>query len=207
MAYDVTPKANGSREWARVATRPVIGPGVNTWLLVARPAIWHGTEEQITTEAVEMAAGDALAFWFDFPHRWLMDGIKVLSMEVSRAPLTLDRPSSERREDLPEIPTVSGSPWYVKIKFLSTLARTSMPWPVITRDAFGWVYRPSSSVEWMLLQAETPRPPDAAEKKQAASIVERLTDTGSTVANVAIALGVILAGAVVAGVFGRVRGR
>lgn len=210
MAY-VTPTANGSREWARVATRPVIGPGVNTWLLVARPAVWHGTEEQIATEEVEMAAGDALAFWLGFPHRWITPGVKVLSIEASKKPLTLDRPSSERRESLPQIPTVSGSPWYVRVKFLSELARTSMPWPVITRDAFGWIYAPSSSAEWLLLQAETPRPPDAAEKKEARSIVEQTietaTDTGATIGKVALGLGAILAGAFAAGIFFRGRGR
>lgn len=205
MAY-VTPKANGSAEWARVATRPVIGPGVNVWLLVGRPPVWHGTEEQIPREEVETAAADALAFWLDFPHRDLMSGLTILSTEASREPLSLARPSSERRESLPVIPTIAGSPWYVRIKFLSELARTSLPWPVITRDLFGWTYRPSSSAEWMLLQAETPRPPDAAEKAAAKTIAGRFMARVERAGNAAIAVGMVLAIATAIG-FGLAKGR
>jgi len=158
-------------EWAKQASRPVIGPGVNTWLLA------RSSDDDVSPKAIEKAVGEVLAFWLGYP-RDMVPGsdIRFLNVEVSPTPLQLEH-MAQRREDLPgELPIVAGNhPWYVRLTFVSNMARTELPWPVVTRDFLGWDYSPSDHAEWLLLAASEPRPASEAE----AHAVEKPLETAA----------------------------
>ena len=149
-----------AEQWAAKATRPIMGPGVNVWLLARR------SDDDVSEKEVETSAADALAYWLGFAHRSMMTGVRILSTVTSHEEPTIQNALSFRREDLPELPLIRGgkAPWFVVLTFSSTLGRTELPWPVITRDTFGWDYAPSSAAEWMLVRAAKPRPMTAEEK-------------------------------------------
>ena len=177
-------------EWAKQAERPVMGPGVNRWLLVRR------SDDDVSTDEVETSAREALAFWLGFAGPSMMRGIKVLSVQVSPKPLSLAHPLALRREELPELPIVAGGkpPWYVVLEFSSTLPRTSLPWPVITHDALGWDYRPSASADWMMMGAEAPREakPDETPKGPLERLEKSAGELGDTLKNVAIGVAALV---------------
>lgn len=139
-----------------------MGPGVNLWLLARRG------DDDVSASEVHDGAEAALAYWLGFPPG-VVPGIRVLDITASRTPLELGAPAAERRETLPgPVPTVAGSrPWFVRLTFLSKLARTDLPWPVISRDFLGPDYAPSNEADWLLLSAAAPRPATVDEERQA----------------------------------------